>query len=280
MPHLNKAYFDQLLQRKITALGWEFIEDKTGGLPITRAMSEIAGSAVMFIAGECLSSVSGGQGIILGGITGVPPTKVVILGAGTVAEYSARAAMGLGADIKIFDKDVYKLQRFKYAVSQHIYTAIIDSNYLPEAIKNADVVIGALRAEDGFTPCIITEEMVAAMKPNSVIVDVCIDQGGCFETSEVTTHQAPTYQKHGVIHYCVPNIPSRVAHTASLALSNIFAPFLLKTGKTGGIEEMILGNKAFMKGVYIYKGNLTNASIAKKMDMPYKDLSLLMAVRL
>jgi alanine dehydrogenase len=205
---------------------------------------------------------------------------VVILGAGTVSEYAARTAIGLGADVKVFDKDIYKLQRLKYAAGQHISTCIIDSHILTQAIKEADVVIGALRAADGFTPCIVTEEMVSMMKTDSVIIDVCIDQGGCFETSELTTHSQPTFRKYDVIHYCVPNIPSRVAHTASTALSNIFTSFLLKTGKTGGIEEAIFANKSFMKGVYCFKGSLTNASIAKKLGVSYKDLSLLVAARM
>lgn len=279
MPSLNKEYFEKLNRKKVTALCFEYIEDKSGGLPVIRAMSEIAGSTVMLVASECLSSTNHGMGIILGGITGVPPTKVVILGAGTVAEYAARTAIGLGADVKIFDKDVHKLQRLRYAIGSNVYTCIIDSQILPEEIKQADVVIGALRAEDGLTPCIITEDMVSHMKPDSVVIDVCIDQGGCFETSVMTTLDTPTFRKYEVIHYCVPNIPSRVAHTASTALSNIFTSFLLKTGKTGGIEEMIFQNKAFMKGVYSYKGTITNASIAKKFGMVYKDLSLLVAAR-
>ncbi|MDR6560858.1 MULTISPECIES: alanine dehydrogenase [Arcicella] len=279
MSKLTKEYFEKLNRKKITGLCYEYIEDNAGGIPIIRAMSEIAGSTVMLIAAEYLSSGNDGMGVILGGITGVPPTKVVILGAGTVSEYAARIAIGLGADLKVFDKDIFKLQRLKYSVGQNIYTCIIDSNVLTQAIRDADVVIGALRAEDGFTPCIVTEEMVSMMKPNSVIIDVCIDSGGCFETSEITTHDQPIFRKYDVIHYCVPNIPSRVAHTASQALSNIFTSFLLKTGKTGGIEEAIFANKAFMKGVYSFKGSLTNATVAKKFGLNYKDLSLLSAAR-
>lgn len=277
LPKLNQEYFVALNERRITGIGYEYIEDKAGGLPVIRAMSEIAGSTVMLIAAEYLSSVNDGHGIILGGITGVPPTKVVILGAGTVAEYAARTALGLGAEIKIFDKDIYRLQRLKYAIGQHTYTSIIDSDTLAEAIQRAEVVIGALRGEEGISPCVVTEEMVSKMKPNSVIIDVCIDQGGCFETSEMTTHNAPVYKKHEVIHYCVPNIPSRVAHTASTALSNIFLPFLLQTGTIGGIEAMIFANQWFMKGVFCYNGSLTNAHLAKQFNMRFKDLSLLIA---
>ncbi len=280
LPSLDKPYFDKLNQKKITAIGYEFIEDQSGGLPIVRAMSEIAGSTVLLIAAEYLSNSNNGKGIILGGITGVPPTKVVILGAGTVAEYACRAAMGVGADIKVFDNHIYRLQRLKYSVGQNLYTSIIDSDTLTEAIARADVVIGAMRAEDGLSPCVVTEEMVGRMKPNSVIVDVSIDQGGCFETSRMTTHKDPIYKYSDVLHYCVPNIPSRVAHTASTALSNIFLPFLLKTGTIGGIEEMIYANRWFMKGVYSHNGTLTNTYIARRFGMRYKDLTLLLAARM
>lgn len=279
LPAHERQYFERLNEKNVTGLGYEYIEDQAGGLPVIRSMSEIAGSAVMLIAGEYLSNASNGRGIILGGITGVPPTKVVVLGAGTVAEYVARTALGMGADIKVFDKHIYKLQRFKYAVGQQVYTSIIDSDTLAEAIERADVVIGAMRAEDGLSPVVVTSEMVARMKPNSVIIDVSIDQGGNFETSQMTTHKQPTFKKHDVIHYCVPNIAARVAHTASVALSNIFLPFLLQTGTIGGIEEMMYANRWFMKGVYCHNGTLTNANLAKKFNMRYKDLELLLAAR-
>jgi alanine dehydrogenase len=280
MAKLSPEYLKALNEKKVTGIAFELIQDKVGGMPVVRAMSEIAGSTVMLIAAEYLSSVNDGRGVIMGGITGVPPTKVVILGSGTVAEYAARTAFGLGAEVKIFDKNIYKLRRIKYAIGQQAYTSTIDTPTLRDALNRADVVIGAIRAEDGISPCVVTEEMVSTMQPNAVIIDVSIDQGGCFETSEITNHKNPTYKKHGVIHYCVPNIASRVARTASTAFSHIFTPFLLQTATLGGIEEMIFSNKWFMKGVYCYKGSLTNASIARKFDMPYKDLNLFMAARL
>ncbi|MCY7351314.1 MAG: alanine dehydrogenase [Cytophagaceae bacterium] len=280
VPKLDAEYFAALNQKHITGLAFEYIEDKAGRMPIIRAMSEIAGSTVMLIAAEYLSSVNDGRGIILGGVTGVPPTRVVILGGGTVAEYAARTALGLGAEIKIFDKDIYKLQRLRYALGQPVFTSIIDSNTLTEAVERADVVIGAMRSEEGRSPLVVTEEMVSRMRPDTVLIDVSIDQGGNFETSEMTTHRNPIFQKYGVIHYCVPNIASRVAHTASTALSNVFTPFLLQTGTLGGIEEMMFANQWFMKGVYCYKGTLTNASLARQFNMRYKDLSLLMAARM
>lgn len=278
--HQNPDYFKVINERKITAIGYELIEDKVGGMPFVRAMSEIAGSTVMLIAAENLSSVNNGKGVILGGITGVPPTKVVILGAGTVAEYAARTALGLGAEIQIFDNHVYKLRRVKHALGHQVYTATIDTNLLSESLKNADVLIGAIRTEKGRSRCIVSEEMVAAMKPDSVIIDVSIDQGGCVETSEITTHLNPTFKKHGVIHYCVPNIASRVARTGTYAFSNILTPMLLHATEFGGIEEMIFSSKGFMRGVYTYKGNLTNAHIARKFNLKHKDLTLFMAARM
>ncbi|MFT4033118.1 MAG: alanine dehydrogenase [Siphonobacter sp.] len=279
LPNRTNEYFAALNERQVTAIAFEYIEDKSGGMPIIRTMSEIAGSTVMMIAAEYLSGVHDGKGIILGGITGVPPTKVVIVGAGTVAEYAARMALGLGAQVQVFDKDMYRLQRLRYAVGQPIYTSVIHSETLADAIQRADVVVGALRGDEGRSPMVVTEEMVARMRPNSIIIDVAIDQGGNFETSEMTNHKRPTYKKHGIIHYCVPNIPSRVARTASLALSNVFMPFLLKTGTLGGIEEMMFANKWFMKGVYCHNGSVTNAHIARLFNLRYKDLGLLLAAR-
>ena len=275
----NPDYINALNDRGITALGYEFIEDKAGGMPIIRAMSEIAGSTVMNIASEYLSSAHGGKGIIMGGVTGVPPTRVVILGAGTVAEYAARAALGLGAEIQIFDNHLYKLRRVRHAVGSPVYTSTIDTVTLAESLRNADVVIGALRTERGRTRYVVTEEMVAAMKDDSVIIDLSIDQGGVVETSELTSLDQPIFRKYNVIHYCVPNIASRVAHTATTALSNIFTPTILRAADEGGIEEMIFAHKWFMKGVYTYKGSLTNEYIARKFGMKHKDLGLLMAAR-
>lgn len=272
-------YIKALNRKKITAIGYEFLEDKVGGLPLVRAMSEIAGSTVMLIAAELLSNTNGGQGVILGGITGVSPTQVVILGAGTVAEYAARAAFGLGVDVKIFDNHIYKLRRIKHALNHQIHTSTMDHVALSEAVSNADVIIGAIRAEKGRNKCVITEEMVANMKHGSVIIDVSIDQGGCIETSEMMSHQQPTFQKFGVTHYCVPNIASRVAKTASITISNIFTPILLHIADAGGVDEMIFNHPWFMRGVYTYRGSVCNVYLAKKFNLSYKDLNLLMAAR-
>jgi len=231
------------------------------------------------IAAEYLSSIKNGKGLVLGGITGVPPTQVVIVGAGTVAEYAARTALGLGASIKIFDNHIYKLRRIKQLLGQQVYTSTIDNYTLGQAIKEADVVIGALRAEKGRPKIVVSEEMVSKMAEGSIIIDVSIDQGGCIETSQMTSHDSPTFSKYDVTHYCVPNIASRVSRTASVTLSNIFTPILLQMADLKGAEEMIFNYKWFMKGVYTYRGSLTNAHLARKFSMSHKELQLLLAAR-
>lgn len=277
---VSQEYIEALMKQRVNGVALEFIEDKVGGKPVVRAMSEISGSTVMLIAAEYLSSTNDGKGVILGGITGVPPTKVVILGAGTVAEYAARTAMGLGAEVKIFDNHIYKLRRLKQSLGAHIYTSTLDTVTLSHALEECDVAIGALRSDDDRAPCVVTDEMVSKMKSNSVIVDVTIDQGGCFETSQITTHKKPTYKKYDVIHYCVPNIASRVSRTATTALSNIFTPLLLQIANNGGLEDMIFNKEWLMKGVYTYKGSLTHPALAKRFDMKYKDMKLFMISRL
>jgi alanine dehydrogenase len=280
MGQLKAEVLQAMTKKKIIALAYEFIEDKVGGMPIIRAMSEIAGSSVLLIASEYLSTANNGKGVILGGITGVPPTKVVIIGAGTVAEYAARAALGLGAHVEVFDNHLYKLRRIKHLLGQQIYTSTIDTITLGDTLKSADVVIGALRAEKGRARHVITEEMVTHMKSDSLIIDLSIDQGGCVETSELTTLSRPVFRRHGVIHYCVPNVASRVAHTAANALSNIFTPTILRAAEEGGVEPMIFSHKWFMKGVYTYKGGLTNEHVARKFGLKYKNIELLMAARI
>lgn len=271
-------YLEAVNKKKLIAIGYEFIEDKVGGLPLVRAMSEIAGSTVMLIAAEYLSSAKG-RGTIVGGITGVPPTRVVILGAGTVAEFTARAALGLGAEVRVFDDHIYKLRRLKHTLGAEVYTSTFDRTVLQKEITEADVLIGAIRMEKGRNKLMVTDEMVSSMQEGSVIIDVSIDQGGSIETSEITTHEKPTFEKYGVTHYCVPNIASRVARTASLAISNIFTPILLEAGEEGGMDEMIYSQPRIMKGVYSFKGTITKLELAKRFNMAFKDISLFMAAR-
>lgn len=272
----QKNFFNHLISKKITGLAFDYIKDRSGIYPVVRSMSEIAGNTSILIAAEYLSTTNHGRGMMLGGISGVPPTEVVIIGAGTVGEFAARAAVGLGAYVKIFDNSLYRLRRLQNDLGMRLYTSIIQPRELEAALKTADVVIGALRAK-GRTPVVVTEEMVSNMKHSSVIVDISIDQGGCFETSQVTNHANPVYKKYGVIHYCVPNIASRVSQTASLALSNIFTPILLEMGEKGGVNNYLRFSPGVRNGVYLYNGILTHKYIGEAFNIPYKDLDLLIA---
>ena len=271
-----KQVLTKLIKKKITAIAWDYIQDEEGVFSLVRTVGEIAGNTSILIAGELISSFSSGKGMMLGGIAGVQPTEVVIIGAGTVGEFATRAALGLGASVKVFDNRLSKLRRLQNDIGQRVYTSIIQPKVLAKAIRRADIVIGALRSSVGKTPCVVTELMVQEMKSGSVIVDVSIDQGGCFETSRVTNHDDPTFVKHGVTHYCVPNIASRVSRTASFAISNIFSPLLLEMGERGGVEDLIRSHSGFRNGVYIYKGLLTNEVLGKVFNLKYKDINLIL----
>lgn len=270
-----KVILQKLMQKKITAIAWDYIQDEAGVYPVVRSMGEIAGTTSILIAGELLSSYQSGKGIMLGGVAGIQPTEVVIIGAGTVGEYAVRAAMGLGASVKVFDSSLSRLRRLQNDIGRRIFTSVLQPKVLAKAVRRADVVIGALRAPLGRTPCVVTEEMIQDMKKGSVVVDVSIGQGGCFETSKITNHINPTFVKHEVIHYCVPNIASRVSRTASFALSNIFSPILLQMGDQGGCKELIKSDLGFRSGVYIYKGALTSEVLGKVFNLKYKNIDLL-----
>jgi alanine dehydrogenase len=270
-------YVKQLMNKKVTAIAYDYIKDEDGIFPIIRSMSEIAGNTSILIAAEYLSNINNGNGSMFGGITGTSPTEVVILGAGTVGEFATRAALGLGAMVKIFDNSVYRLRRLQSDLATRVFTSVLQPKVLAKALKTADVVIGAIRAPKGRTPCVVTEEMVSEMKYGSVMIDISIDQGGCFETSRVTNHTNPVFRTHGVIHYCVPNIPSRVSRTASYALSNVLTPILVNIGDEGGVESLLRSNNGVRHGVYIYNGILTNQFLGETFRLPYKDIDLLMA---
>lgn len=272
-----KDCMKMLMNKKVTGIAYDFIKDREGVYPIVRSMSEIAGNTSILIAAEYLSNANEGHGVMLGGVPGVKPTEVVILGAGGVGEFAARGAMGLGANVKIFDNESHRLRRLLNNLNQRVYTSIIQPKLLRKALLNADVVIGALRAKNGRTPCVVTEEMVSEMKFGSVIIDVSIDTGGCFETSEMRSHNDPVFKKYGVTHYCVPNIASRVSRTASYSLSNIFTPLLIEMGEDGGLEKLMRHQKGIRHGVYMYKGILTSKILGETFDLPYKDIELLMA---
>lgn len=272
---LNKDLIAELCKKKITAISFELLRDESGSYPITRSMSEIAGSAAMLIAGQYLSNANQGKGILLGGICGIPPAKVIILGAGVVGEYATRTALALGASVKIFDNNVYRLKRLQNNLGVRLWTSVIEPNILAKQLKTCEVAVGALSTEKGRTPIVATEEMVMRMRPGSVIVDVSIDRGGCFETSEATSLQDPIYRKHDVIHYCVPNITSGFARTASHAISNILHSMLIKIADEGGIEKMVWNDSNLRDSIYIYKGMLTNYYISERFHLKYTDLNLL-----
>jgi len=270
----SKKYFETLASKRITALAFEFIRDEDGAYPAVRSLSEIAGTASVLIASELLSNASEGNGLLFGNISGVPPIEVVIIGAGTVGEFAARSAIGLGANVKVFDNSITKLRCLQANLGRTIYTSTIQPKYLNKALKHCDVAIGAVRGKDR-APIIVTDAMVEQMKTGSVIIDVSIDMGGCFETSEITTHTHPTFKKHGIIHYCVPNIPSRYARTASASISNIFTPYLLKIADDGGLEHSIRMDRGLKNGLYFYHGILTNRSVGEWFDLKHSDINLL-----
>lgn len=270
----KKAYFEALTKKKITALAFEFIKDDDGSYPAVKSLSEIAGTGSILIAAELMINNQFGKGLLFGNITGVPPTEVVIIGAGTVAEFAARTAIGLGANVKVFDNSITKLRRLQNNLSQRIFTSTIQPNSLLKALRRCDVAIGAMKGKDRC-PVMVTETMVEHMKKGAVIVDVSIDTGGCFETSEVTTHEKPTFIKNNVIHYCVPNIPSRYSKTASLSISNIITPYLLQIAEDGGIESAIRCHSGLRHGVYLYHGILTKKAIGDWFDLPGSDINLI-----
>lgn len=275
MGSLKKEFIQALMAKKVTALAYEYLRDEGNVLSVVRAMSEIVGATSILIASEYVSNVFGGKGLMLGGVTGVPPTEIVILGAGTVGEYAARTAIGLGAEVKVFDTSLFRLRRLQNNIGSRVFTSVLQPLVLEKAITTCDVVIGAIRAHHGRSPCVVSEETVAKMKPNSVVVDVSIDQGGCFETSEVTNHKNPVFRKHDVIHYCVPNIASRVSRTATYALTNIFTPILIDIGEMGGIMNVIWEKAGIRNAVYLYQGAMTNKDLANRFEIPLKDLNLL-----
>tara|TARA_B100001758_G_C18414898_1_gene618791 strand:+ start:2194 stop:3399 length:1206 start_codon:yes stop_codon:yes gene_type:complete len=273
----SSAYFKTLNKKRIAAFGFEFIKDNQDKLPIVRSMSEIAGNTSLLIAGEYLSNINNGKGLMLGGISGLIPTSVVIIGAGTVGEYACRTALGLGASVIVFDNSVSKLRRLQDNISQRISTSWFQPKVLIKALKRADVVISALQVGDGKVPCIVSEDMVMQMKKGAVVIDVSIDQGGSFETSELTTHNKPTFIKHDIIHYCVPNIASRVSRTASIVISNILTPILLNIAEEGGVENTIRKHECLRNGVYAFNGSLTNEMLSRNFNLPFSDLDLIMS---
>jgi alanine dehydrogenase len=270
----SKLYFEALAAKRVTAIAFEYIRDEDGAYPAVRSLSEIAGTASVLIAAELISNNKDGNGIMFGNISGVPPVEVVIIGAGTVGEFAARSAIGLGANVKIFDNSISKLRRIQTNLGRTLFTSTLQPKNLTKALKRCDVAIGAVRGNNR-SPIVVTEDLVENMKKGAVIIDVSIDMGGCFETSEVTSHKAPTFIKHDVIHYCVPNIPARYSRTASISISNIFTPYLLKIAEDGGIENSIRFDKGLKNGLYFYHGILTSKPVGEWFDLNHSDINLL-----
>jgi alanine dehydrogenase len=277
LPVMKSHILEKMMEKKVTALSFENLKDESGHNPIVRSMSEIAGSSVMLIAGQYLSSANNGKGMLLGGISGIPPTKVIIIGAGIVGEYAARTALAMGASVKVFDNNIYKLKRLQNNIGVRLWTSVLEPKVLAKQLKTCDVAVGALTSSGGRTPVVVSEEMVSMMRPGSVIVDVSIDRGGCFETSEVTSHEEPVVSKYGVIHYGVPNIPSGFARTASQAISNVLMPLLLTIGDEGGLEKLVWHQLNIRNGIYLFKGSLTNFHLSQRFNLKYTDLNLLIA---
>jgi alanine dehydrogenase len=279
LAEMKREILEKMMQKKITALSFENLKDDSGHNPIVRSMSEIAGSAVMLIAGQYLSNANNGKGVLVGGISGIPPTKVIIIGAGIVGEYAARTALAMGASVKIFDNSIYRLKRLQNNIGGRLWTSVIEPKILAKQLKTCDVAVGALGNDGGITPMVVSDQMVSNMRPGSVIVDVSIDHGGCFETSKVTTHKKPTFSKYDVIHYCVPNIPSGFARTASQAISNVLMPLILETSNEGGIDNLIWYKINIRSGIYMFKGALTNFHLSERFTLKFTDLNLLIASR-
>lgn len=274
----NPEYVQKLLNKRITALGYEYLmDDKEDIFPVVRSMMEISGTTSILIAAEYLSNANNGKGEMLGGISGISPTDVIILGAGTAGEFAARTALGLGATVKVFDCSIHKLRDLQQRLGERIFTSVLQPRVIAKALRTADVAIGALSFEKDIQSFMISEEAVKQMKAHSVIIDLRIDNGGCFETSKITSFTNPVYQKHNVLHYCVPNIPSRVARTASYALSNILGQLILDLGESGGINRLIKYNRGVRAGVYIYNGVLCKQSIGNRFGLPFHDINLLSA---
>lgn len=277
LSNLSADCIKLMMKKKMNAMAYELIKDEQKAFPVVNSISEIEGNTAIAVAAELMSNEHGGKGILLGSVAGISPTEVLILGAGITGSVAARTAMAMGAQVKVFDHDVNKLRKMQHYLGRQIFTSVIHPMVLFKALATADAVIGNLRYIHGFERFMVSEELVKTMKPGAIIIDMSVDQGGCFETSECRTLQNPVFEKHGIIHYCVPNISARVARTSSIALSNIFAPMLIKIGRSGSINSAISESSGFEHGAYIYAGILVNRLMGNYYDIPSNDIGLLLA---
>lgn len=273
----NEVYFKKLIEKKVTAIAFELLKDDHQQFPVLRSMCEIAGTVSVRIGAQYLSSTDQGKGILLGGITGITPTEVVILGAGTAAEYASRTVLGMGGVVKIFDNSLPELQRIKQMINREVFTSVMHPPVLKKTLETADLVISTLQRLDKKSFFLVPEDMIMGMKKGSVILDIHIDQGSSFETGHLAPPTEPVYKEHGVIHYMAQNIPSMVPRTASIALSNVMIPLILNNGRFGGIQQLIRDDLGVRHGVYLFNGILTHEMIGSNYGLPSKDIDLLLA---
>jgi alanine dehydrogenase len=277
-PHAHcRETIQSMMQKKITAIAYEYLENEDGYMPFVHQMSQIAGVTSITIASEYMSKSRHGKGVLFGEVTGVTPAELVIIGTSTAAEYAARAALGLGIFVKVFDTSVYELSKLEERLGRRVFTSVFYPKVLKKALVSADAVIGAMPFNKTLN-FKVSEDLVKQMKEGSVIIDLNVSQGGCFETSECTDFNNPAFVKHGVVHYCVPNSPALVARTASISMSNILIPVLLSISDDGGVNNYIKTSKGFRKAVYIYHGILTNNDIGNLFNIPSKEIDLLLAI--
>lgn len=274
---LSNETLEKLMKKKVTAIAFEKIRDKRGFLPVVESMSEINGGISIIIASEYLSNHSGGKGVMLGGVTGIAPTEVVIIGANTAGESAARAAIGLGSKVMVFDNSLHNLRFFQRHLGQKIETSVFHPPVLKKALKSADVLIGAIELDDLKHSYFISEEMIRIMKKGSIAIDLSIDRGGCIETSECRALRNPVYEKHGVIHFSAWNLPSRVSRTASMALSNIFTSLLQSIADAGEITSLLKYDQGLRKGAYLYNGMLTDDALGRRFGIKSNNLDLLIS---
>lgn len=278
MVHFNlfaQEAYEGLMQKRVNAFAYELMTDETRRGPILNVISEIEGTSSVMIAAELLSNTRGGKGILLGGVPGVPPTEIVIIGAGNAGTVAARAALGLGATVKVFDDDINKLRSLKQTLGQGVFTSNFHPNVLRNAFTSADVVIGAMRYINSRRRYVIAEELIQTMKRGALVIDLRINQGGCFETTCGLSPSDPEiFEQYGVLHYCKPSISNNVARTTSMAFSNIIAPLIFLLGDMGTIQTTIKSEVCFRSGVYMYCGKPVNNYVSNHFNLLSNNLDL------
>ncbi|AKE52157.1 alanine dehydrogenase [Kangiella geojedonensis] len=259
-----------LVDSGAVCIAYETVTGRTGGLPLLAPMSEVAGRMSIQAGAQCLEKSRGGLGMLLGGVPGVSPAKCVVIGAGVVGSNAIRMAVGLGARVVVLDRNVDALRRVTSEFGSRVETVFSSQESLEQEVTTADLVIGGVLIPGAAAPKLVTEEMVKNMKPGSVLVDVAIDQGGCFATSKATTHAEPTYIKHDVVHYCVANMPGAVPRTSTFALNNVTLPYII-TIANKGYHEALARDPHLLNGLNVYKGKVTEKSVAENLGFEYVD---------